>query len=47
MRLRSRLRLWLIRVEDSWIGDLIATASIFASLWAGLLIGHAMSGGGQ
>lgn len=39
-------RVWLIRTEDSWVGDLIGGLSIVVSLIGGLLIGHAMSGGG-
>ena len=40
-------RIWLIRTEDSWVGDLIAAASVIVTLWGGLLIGYALSGGGQ
>lgn len=46
-RVLRALRICLIRTEDSWIGDLIGVVSIFGSLWIGLLIGHAMSGGPQ
>lgn len=41
------IHIWLIRTEDSWVGDLIAAASVVVTLWGGLLIGHALSGGGQ
>lgn len=30
-------------LDDHWIGDLIGAASLFAMLWAGLVIGWALS----
>ena len=49
-RTRRVLRWWRVtnaRIDNSWLGDLIGAVSLFGSLWLGLLIGHAMSGGGQ
>lgn len=31
----------LARLDDHWLGDAIACASLFALLYGGLLIGHA------
>lgn len=33
------------RIEHSWVGDLIGVVSLFGSLWIGLLLAHAMTGG--
>lgn len=45
-RLARQLKRAAYRIEDSWIGDLIGLLSLVVSLIGGLLIGHAMSGGG-
>lgn len=37
----ARLKRALARIEDHWLAELIGAASIFALLWAGLLLGHA------
>lgn len=35
------------RIERSWVGDLIGMVALFGSLWIGLLLAHAMTGGVQ
>lgn len=41
------LRIWSNRIENCWVGDLIGVVSIFGSLWLGLVLAHAMTGGAQ
>ena len=46
-RVLRAIRAWLIRTEDSWLGDLIGVVTIFGGIWGGWLIGYAMTGGPQ
>lgn len=39
MRYFMRGARWL---DDHWVGQLIGTASLFALLWSGLVIGHGL-----
>lgn len=41
------IRIWSNRIENSWLGDLIGCACLFGSLWLGLVLAHAMTGGAQ
>ena len=39
---RARLRLLWNPIETSWIGDAIGVASLFGSLWLGLVLADAL-----
>lgn len=43
---RARMRVLWTRIESGWIGDVIGVVSLFGTLWLGLLLGHALQGGG-
>ncbi len=42
---RARLRLLWNRIETSWIGDAIGAVCLFGSLWLGLVLADALTGG--